>query len=47
MNRLLILACSQCKSPAGGILPAIDRYDGPGFPALRKFLGEVSRYRLT
>jgi hypothetical protein len=41
MRRLLILACSQRKNPASGILPAIDRYDGPAFRVLRKFLREV------
>src|SRR3954470_6352658 len=40
MRRLLILACSQRKNPAAGLLPAIDRYDGPAFRVLRKFLGE-------
>jgi hypothetical protein len=38
--RLLILACSQRKDPAAGVLPAIDRYDGPAFRVLRKFLRE-------
>jgi hypothetical protein len=41
MNRLLILACSQRKNPALGMLPAIDRYDGPAFRVLRKFLREA------
>ena len=41
MDRLLILACSQRKNPAGGVLRAIDRYDGPAFRVLRKFLREA------
>jgi hypothetical protein len=40
MNRLLILACSQRKNPAKGVLPAIERYDGPAFRVLRKYLRE-------
>lgn len=41
MRRLLILACSQRKNPTAGVLPAIDRYDGPAFRVLRKFLREA------
>jgi len=37
-RRLLILSCSQQKRPDPGILPAIERYDGPAFKTLRKFL---------
>jgi hypothetical protein len=40
MNRLLILACSQRKNPAKGKLPALNRYDGPVFRVLRKYLRE-------
>jgi Family of unknown function (DUF6884) len=40
MSRLLIVACSQRKNPAKGKLPAIDRYDGPVFRVLRKYLRE-------
>ncbi len=40
MNRLLIVACSQRKNPTEGKLPAIDRYDGPVFRVLRKYLRE-------
>jgi hypothetical protein len=39
-KRLLILACSQRKRPNPGLLPAIERYDGPQFQVLRKFLLE-------
>src|SRR6266508_7023102 len=38
--RLLILSCSQRKALAKGRLPAIDRYDGPAFRVLRKYLRE-------
>lgn len=34
---LLILACSQRKRPDEGLLPAIERYDGPCFRLLRRF----------
>ncbi len=37
---LLIIACSQRKRPAPGLLPAIDRYDGPQFGVLRKFISQ-------
>ena len=37
MNRLLILSCSQRKRPDPGLLPAIERYDGPAFRVLRKY----------
>jgi hypothetical protein len=36
--RLLFLACSATKRPDAGLLPAIDRYDGPAFRLLRKHL---------
>jgi len=39
-KRLLILACSQRKRPNPGLLPAIERYDGPQFQVLRKFARE-------
>jgi hypothetical protein len=37
-RRLLILACSQRKRPDAGDLPAIDRYDGPAFRVVRRYL---------
>lgn len=40
MNRLLIVACSKCKKPNSELMPAIERYDGPAFRVLRKFLRE-------
>ena len=37
MNYLLIISCSQRKIETAGVLPAIDRYDGPTYRCLRKF----------
>jgi hypothetical protein len=39
-RRLLLLACSQRKLPSPDLLPALERYDGPPFRVLRKFLRE-------
>jgi hypothetical protein len=39
---MLILACSRRKRPDEGLLPAIERYDGPAFRVLRRFLRERS-----
>jgi hypothetical protein len=39
---LLIISCSQRKRPDPGLLPAIERYDGPAFRVLRRFLRENS-----
>ncbi|MEN9936071.1 MAG: hypothetical protein RLZZ387_2650 [Chloroflexota bacterium] len=36
--RLLILACSATKRHDVGLLPALDRYDGPSYRTLRRFL---------
>ncbi len=38
--RLLILSCSERKNTAQGQLPAIERYNGPLFFVLRRFLRE-------
>ena len=37
-NRLLVLSCSQRKNPSRQLLRAVDRYDGPSFRVLRKYL---------
>ncbi|OCR01055.1 hypothetical protein BCD67_16905 [Oscillatoriales cyanobacterium USR001] len=37
-RRLLILSCSQAKRSQKDDLPAIERYDGPSFRLLRRFL---------
>ena len=42
-QRLLILSCSQRKQASYGSLPAIDRYNGPLFFVLRRFLRECPR----
>ena len=41
-DRMLILACSQRKRRDKGLLPAVERYDGPAFRVLRRFLRESS-----
>ena len=38
--RVLILSCSQRKRPDKALLPAVERYDGPAFRVLRRFLRE-------
>lgn len=47
MPRLLILSCSQRKDPSPGKLPALDRYDGPAFRVLRKYLREADEVAPT
>ena len=42
-RRLLILSCSQRKHASHEPLPAIDRYNGPLFFVLRRFLRECPR----
>ena len=39
-RKLLILGCSDVKRDADGFLPALDRYDGPAYRVIRKFLRE-------
>lgn len=41
-KRLLILSCSQRKRSDETLLPAIERYNGPLFKILRKFIREQS-----
>ena len=36
--RLLILSCSQKKHSAQGLLPALQRYDGPAYRVMNKFM---------
>src|SRR2546430_159266 len=38
MKRLLILSCSERKKSNPRLLPAVERYDGPAFRVLRKYL---------
>ena len=42
-RRLLILSCSQRKHASHELLPAIERYNGPLFFVLRRFLRESPR----
>lgn len=37
-KRLLILGCSDTKRASDGLLPALDRYDGPAYRVVRNFL---------
>lgn len=41
VSRCLILGCTKAKREDAGRLPAIERYDGPTFRVLRKFLSEA------
>jgi hypothetical protein len=41
-DRMLILACSLRKRPDDRPLPAVERYDGPSFRVLRRFLRKDS-----
>ncbi|MFW6295639.1 MAG: DUF6884 domain-containing protein [Halothece sp.] len=38
LKKLLIIACSKRKRTDASLLPAIERYDGPSFRLLRRFL---------
>src|SRR5579885_631674 len=37
-KHLVVLGCSALKSHAPGLLPAVERYDGPMYKVLRAFL---------
>ena len=37
-RKLLIVGCSAVKRTSGGFLPALDRYDGPVYRVMRRFL---------
>ncbi|MDJ1176939.1 DUF6884 domain-containing protein [Roseofilum capinflatum] len=39
-RRLLILSCSQAKRSQAEALPALERYDGPAFRVVRRFLNQ-------
>src|SRR4051794_5911479 len=47
MQRLLVISCSQRKVLDEKPIPAVDRYDGPAFRVLRKYLREVHDPSLT
>ena len=38
IHRLLLLACSKRKRSDVGLLPALERYDGPAYRVLRRYL---------
>lgn len=40
MSRLVLTSCSRRKRPDADLLPAMERYDGPTFRVLRRFLRE-------
>ena len=44
--RLLIMACSQRKSAHPQLIPAIDRYDGPTYRVLRRYLQNKSQQQV-
>ena len=46
MKRLVILSCSQRKVQSKFLMPAMDRYDGPAYKVVRKFLRSVPDARL-
>ncbi|MBN1812815.1 MAG: hypothetical protein JXA14_13350 [Anaerolineae bacterium] len=41
MSRCLILSCSQAKRGDDGPLPALERYNGPTFRVVRRFLADA------
>ncbi|MBX0330085.1 hypothetical protein K2Z83_20670 [Oscillochloris sp. ZM17-4] len=45
MRRLMIIACGATKRHDAGLLPAIDRYDGPPYRTLRANLRELAEDR--
>ncbi len=42
MKRCLIIGCSKSKIKSPGHMPALQRYDGPSFRVLRRFLAAES-----
>jgi hypothetical protein len=40
-TRLLVISCSERKNPNRRLMPAVERYDGPAFRVLRKYLRET------
>ncbi|NCC36790.1 MAG: hypothetical protein EOM24_32980, partial [Chloroflexia bacterium] len=39
-RRLLIIACTATQRPDVRLLPALDRYDGPSFRVVRRWLSD-------
>ena len=46
MKRLIILSCSQRKVQDKPLMPAMDRYDGPAYKVVRKYLRAVPDARI-
>lgn len=46
MTRALFLSCSQAKNPAAGLLPAVERYNGPAFRTLRLWREQAGNLRV-
>jgi hypothetical protein len=46
-RRLLLLSCSQRKLNTPGKLAALQRYDGPAFKVVRRYLREIGDAQLT
>lgn len=47
MSRLLLLSCSARKRPHAEPLPAIERYDGPTFRVLRRYIDQQDENDLS
>lgn len=45
-DRLLLISCSNRKRADYKLMPAIDRYDGPAFYVLRRYLRETDDHQL-
>lgn len=45
-DRLLLISCSKRKRADSKLMPAIDRYDGPAFYVLRRYLRETNDRQL-
>jgi cytoplasmic iron level regulating protein YaaA (DUF328/UPF0246 family) len=45
-DRLLLISCSKRKRADYELMPAIDRYDGPAFYVLRRYLRETDDCQL-
>jgi hypothetical protein len=46
-QRILLMSCSKRKKGKKGPIPATERYDGPPFRVLRKYLREIADPRLS
>lgn len=46
-NRCLVISCSKAKSKSHYLIPAIERYDGPLFRVLKKYLAASKDNKLS